>query len=244
MAPEVLTVLIAAAAGFLTSLSIEVFKAFNENVKSKQQRANRELFALRRFLAPDAFDTNRPIARLLISRPYKIRHVKRIIQPCKEISSIAELSRTMDREEAEEGPPMQLQTPARMSAPQFSMPVCRRYYRRDSDNPDYAYVWQIRERVRFLGEITTIGRSSQNDVVLDDSQLRLRLPKVLVKDSLVSRHHAVIRYEVDKFVIYDLAATNPTEVNDGPVRYAVLMDGDIIGIGSFLLEFQQCRSTT
>lgn len=237
MPSEILTVVIAAAAGFLTSLSIEFFRAFNENVKSKQQRAQKEIHELRKFLARDSFDSNRPIARLLISGAYKIKQVRRIPNPKIEIGSVNEITSLINKEE--ESIDNESQSSERKSLPEFSVPVCRRYYLRYSDNPNYAYVWQIREQVRFLGKVTTIGRDDRNEVVLDDSRIRLRFPKMIAKEHLTSRYHAIIRYEGDRFVIYDLASTNPTQVNGEAVRYAALKEGDIIEIGSFIIEFQQ-----
>lgn len=64
---------------------------------------------------------------------------------------------------------------------------------------------------------TTIGRWKDNDVIVDDRW--------------VSRNHAHIRREVDKYIVEDLGSKNGTFVNaqriTGPV---VLSDGDVLQV--------------
>lgn len=78
-----------------------------------------------------------------------------------------------------------------------------------------------------LGEVTTIGRIGDNDIVLDDTA--------------VSRRHAKIRLEDGAFTIYDLGATNPTEVNGQEIGKHQLVDGDRIKIGETKLVFKQVQ---
>jgi len=72
---------------------------------------------------------------------------------------------------------------------------------------------------------TTIGRSADNDVVLNDEA--------------VSRNHAKVRLEADGYHVYDLAATNPTLVNDQPISRHHLKEGDRVQFGNTVLVFKE-----
>lgn len=74
----------------------------------------------------------------------------------------------------------------------------------------------------------TIGHGRHNDVVLEDDT--------------VSREHARIHLERGHFVIYDLASTNRTWVNDQQVQRRTLRDGDVIRVGNSTLVFKEARS--
>ena len=115
----------------------------------------------------------------------------------------------------------------RESLPTITVPIYRTYYRKIAGKEDYAVVWKTRNRVELLGGVTTIGRDRTNNIILSDG--------------MVSRQHAVIRYEENDFVIYDLTTANPVQVNDQEIQYrTVLEDGDVIEfLGSYLMEFQQ-----
>jgi len=65
--------------------------------------------------------------------------------------------------------------------------------------------------------VLTIGRSSQSDIQL------------LAKS--VSRNHAHILQEGDKFLLEDLGSSNGTKLNGVRINRAYLNDGDIIVIG-------------
>ncbi|WP_156689124.1 BTAD domain-containing putative transcriptional regulator [Mycobacterium sp. Marseille-P9652] len=72
---------------------------------------------------------------------------------------------------------------------------------------------------RLSGATTRIGRFTDNDVVLDDTD--------------VSRHHAVIADTGTGFLITDLRSTNGVEVEGQRIRgSAALADGDRIRIGN------------
>ena len=71
----------------------------------------------------------------------------------------------------------------------------------------------------------SIGRSSENDVVLNDFS--------------VSRHHAFIRREGDGWVIYDNKSTNGVKLADRPVPSAPITDGMQVSIGTFVLSFRE-----
>jgi DNA-binding SARP family transcriptional activator len=75
------------------------------------------------------------------------------------------------------------------------------------------------------GAITRIGRFTDNDVVLDDTD--------------VSRHHAVITDTGTGFMMTDLRSTNGVEVQGQRIRgSAALADGDRIRIGGHEFTFE------
>lgn len=74
-------------------------------------------------------------------------------------------------------------------------------------------------------KVINIGRESDNDIVLDD-------PKV-------SRQHAKMKIEGDTFVIYDLASSNGTFVNNQKITNELLHDGDEIKIGDTIFVFKK-----
>ena len=70
---------------------------------------------------------------------------------------------------------------------------------------------------------TIIGRSGKADIQVDQES--------------VSRSHARISAEIDRFVIADLGSTNGTYVNDRAVDERVLRDGDLVKIGRTIFKF-------
>ncbi len=75
------------------------------------------------------------------------------------------------------------------------------------------------------GAITRIGRFTDNDVVLDDTD--------------VSRHHAVITDTGTGFMMTDLRSTNGVEVQGQRIRgSAALADGDRVRIGGHEFTFE------
>ena len=84
--------------------------------------------------------------------------------------------------------------------------------------------WESSE-VELRGARTTIGRSSDCDVVLADPN--------------VSRRHAEVRREGDAYIVVDLGSTNGTEVNGQRVDETSLMHGDVIGVGQTRITFER-----
>ncbi len=75
-----------------------------------------------------------------------------------------------------------------------------------------------------LGSLTTLGRSKDNSIRLDDGA--------------VSAHHAVIReMPGGGYVLEDLGTTNGTFVGGAPVRHRALQEGDKITLGGICLSF-------
>jgi hypothetical protein len=75
---------------------------------------------------------------------------------------------------------------------------------------------------------TTIGRAGSSDILLD-------------RDNLTSRHHALLKYEDNHYVIYDRGSANGVFVNGqrliGNTGY-MLLDGDHISVGNYELIFR------
>jgi pSer/pThr/pTyr-binding forkhead associated (FHA) protein len=76
---------------------------------------------------------------------------------------------------------------------------------------------------RLVGSEYLIGRDHMSDIVID------------LKD--VSRRHAKIEKSATEYVVCDLGSANGVFVNNLKLPRAVLMNGDVIQIGSCLLQF-------
>jgi hypothetical protein len=72
--------------------------------------------------------------------------------------------------------------------------------------------------------VTSIGNSSDNDIVLNDRA--------------VSRHHVRIKLEGKKYFIYDLVSTNGTRVNGRKITKKWIKEGDIIEMGHTRIAFK------
>jgi hypothetical protein len=73
--------------------------------------------------------------------------------------------------------------------------------------------------------VVTIGRSLDNDIVVDERS--------------VSRRHAQLRRRYGQYVIYDLGSRGGTLVNGHPVREAPLDDGDVVSLGGVDVRFER-----
>ena len=74
------------------------------------------------------------------------------------------------------------------------------------------------------GPLISIGRASDNDVIVDDG--------------LVSRHHCQLKLQHGAYSFADLGSRNGSSVNGEPVTEVALGPGDIIRIGATEIEFQ------
>lgn len=72
-------------------------------------------------------------------------------------------------------------------------------------------------------DVITIGRKLENDLV--------------IKDFLISRKHAEIRFENGKYHIYDLSSTGGTFLNQKKISNSILYSGDIIFLASVPMMF-------
>ncbi len=80
-----------------------------------------------------------------------------------------------------------------------------------------------RQVVPLKKEITRLGRQLDNDMVFHED--------------FVSRFHAEIHYESDKFVLYDKQSTSGTFVNSKKIDRCVLNSGDIISLSNLHIMF-------
>ena len=76
-----------------------------------------------------------------------------------------------------------------------------------------------------MGMMATIGRLSDNSVVIDNPA--------------VSSHHACVFREGDHFVVEDLQSTNGTFVNGTRVSRQALQQGDVVMVGNHQLVFDE-----
>jgi pSer/pThr/pTyr-binding forkhead associated (FHA) protein len=81
----------------------------------------------------------------------------------------------------------------------------------------------LKEQVGLRKALTTIGRSKDNDIQIDNSG--------------VSAHHARIVQEGQSYFIEDASSTNGTNVNGEPVSRKQLEYGDMISILKYTLKF-------
>ena len=81
------------------------------------------------------------------------------------------------------------------------------------------------KRTVLTAERTTIGRSRECDVVIDDPN--------------ISRKHAEVRRTIVGWTVVDLGSTNGIKVNGRRVREAVLSPGDEITLGLVSLGFEE-----
>ncbi len=79
-------------------------------------------------------------------------------------------------------------------------------------------------RVVPIGSGLTIGRATDNDIVL--------------RDERVSRHHGRVTARRGTLVYIDLGSTNGTDVNGARVTEVVLGAGDVIRVGGCVLEVE------
>jgi hypothetical protein len=73
------------------------------------------------------------------------------------------------------------------------------------------------------GPLITVGRASDNDVIVDDP--------------LVSRHHCQLKLQHGAYGFVDLGSRNGSTVNGQPVQEVALGPGDLVRIGSTSIEF-------
>ncbi len=86
-----------------------------------------------------------------------------------------------------------------------------------------------RRRMPVTEAVVTVGRSLDNDIILDDRR--------------VSRHHAQLRRQHGQYVLYDLNSTGGTTVNGRSIHEAVLRPGDVISFAGVHVRFEQVRAS-
>jgi len=78
-------------------------------------------------------------------------------------------------------------------------------------------------RFALLDRVTSLGRSVENDISLDDIT--------------VSRRHAVVERNGEKFTVHDNGSLNGTYVNQRRITMADLAHGDELQVGKFHFLF-------
>jgi pSer/pThr/pTyr-binding forkhead associated (FHA) protein len=74
---------------------------------------------------------------------------------------------------------------------------------------------------------TTVGRTTDNDIVIDDTS--------------VSRCHAMLLIEDGEVMLLDMESTNGTSINGAPAlpdEPVPLVDGDMVKVGRVLLRYE------
>jgi FhaA, N-terminal domain/FHA domain len=82
---------------------------------------------------------------------------------------------------------------------------------------------QAAVRFELDGPLITIGRATDNDIIVDDP--------------IASRHHCQLKLQHGAYGFVDLGSRNGSTVNGQPVSEVALGPGDMIRIGSTTIEF-------
>ena len=90
--------------------------------------------------------------------------------------------------------------------------------------PAYIHFIGTRQRIPVQKPVVFFGKSSNCDVT--------------VTGLLIGKRHTLIVHEEKGFFIYQLGYFKPPRVNDQPVEFAMLQDGDLIQIGDLRFVFQ------
>lgn len=77
---------------------------------------------------------------------------------------------------------------------------------------------------RIIKGKTTIGKSEESDII--------------IKNDFISRNHALLIYEKNKFILNDLGSTNYTFVNDKKISKRMIRDNDVIKFGEAVYKFK------
>jgi hypothetical protein len=83
--------------------------------------------------------------------------------------------------------------------------------------------------VQLLGRRTTLGRTPDNDIRIDED--------------FISRHHAVLLLAGATTVVEDLNSTNGTYVNNERVNRRTIKEGDLVTLGKTEFRFVVKRAT-
>lgn len=82
-----------------------------------------------------------------------------------------------------------------------------------------------RRHVNLLQATVSIGRTLDNDVILEDPR--------------VSRHHAQLRRRYGRYVLYDLGSSRGTQINGYPIEECVLHAGDVISFAGVQIIYSE-----
>jgi pSer/pThr/pTyr-binding forkhead associated (FHA) protein len=94
----------------------------------------------------------------------------------------------------------------------------------DTGSPEKNVFLIINQQITSLPKsVTRLGRQLDNDIVFQETS--------------VSRNHAEIRYEDDKYILYDKQSTAGTFVNGLKIERCVLNSGDLISLATIQFMF-------
>ncbi|RLC77431.1 MAG: hypothetical protein DRJ03_26870 [Chloroflexi bacterium] len=83
--------------------------------------------------------------------------------------------------------------------------------------------------VNLIQSVVSIGRALDNDVIIEDPR--------------VSRRHAQLRRRYGRYVLYDLASSGGTKINDYPVKECVMHAGDVISLAGVQVIYSEDSPT-
>ena len=86
----------------------------------------------------------------------------------------------------------------------------------------------IVQKYFFVKETMSIGRAPDNEIVIENLA--------------ISRSHAMLKYEDERYLIVDLGSSNGTHVNGVRVKKTEIMDRDVIAIGKYKLYFYDAQA--
>jgi hypothetical protein len=123
-------------------------------------------------------------------------------------------------------PPIPAPPAARVPAP---APMERT---RAMEQPARAMAWLVVQGGPYAGK--QFGLANGRNIIGRDGTRS----DFILDDDLTSGQHAQVRFENGQFVVYDLASTNGTFVNNRRVQRQPLMDNDIVRLGNTQLVFK------
>ena len=86
-----------------------------------------------------------------------------------------------------------------------------------------------RRHVNLTQPVISIGRSLENDLVIEDSR--------------VSRQHAQLRRRYERYVLYDLGSRGGTRINGYSIEECVLHSGDVISLAGVEIVYGEDAPT-
>jgi hypothetical protein len=101
------------------------------------------------------------------------------------------------------------------------------------DVAPHAAAWLVARSGPQSGQLFLLDRE-RNTIGRDPGRATIK-----VDDPLVSRQHAQFNFEEKNVLVYDLASTNGTFVNNRRVQMQTLHDGDVVRVGQTEFVFKQ-----
>jgi hypothetical protein len=236
---NILSSFVAALVGFVTAIAIEAAKTlWFERKLRKEEQERQKMQNLLGFYAPQQSESKLPpVARLLISSPFKVVPLKKInLEKSREVVNYKDILIDIEHPSLDD-----VLQPRQFLfwklSPKVGAPVLRTHYQPIVDvktgKKILAKTWETKDDVKWLGRITTIGRREDNDICLQP------------KEKLISRQHAVIRFENNSYILYNLSITNEICVNGKDMEFCCeLKNNDVIEMTPYFIIFEQRTNIT